>query len=168
MTFPRSTGQIPLFYNPKNTGRPMDPNNKYTSKYLDMPNTPLYPFGFGMSYTTFTYSDLAISQKSFTPTDLVKIQVTVTNTGKYDGEETVQLYVRDLVGSVTRPIKELKGFQKVFLKKGAQKTVTFTLSAKDLRFYDSQLRFKSEPGTFEIWVGGDSNASLNDKITLIE
>lgn len=168
ITFPRSAGQIPLFYNAKNTGRPIDPNNKYTSKYLDAPNTPLYPFGYGLSYTNFNYSDLKVSHKSFTPTDVVKIQVDVTNTGPHAGEEIVQLYVRDLVGSVTRPIRELKGFQKISLKKGERRTVTFELSARDLRFYNAQLRFKYETGDFDIWVGGDSNASLNERITLTE
>ena len=167
-TFPRNVGQIPLFYNPKNTGRPMNPNDKYTSKYLDVPNTPQWPFGFGLSYTTFEYTDLKTDKKEFDRNDVVTISVKLSNTGQYDGEETAQLYVRDLVGSVTRPVRELKGFQKVFLKKGESKILQFKLTAADLRFYDAELRFRAEPGDFDIWAGGNSDATLGTRITLVK
>ncbi len=167
VTFPRSVGQIPLFYNMKNTGRPADPNNKYTSKYLDIPNSPQWPFGFGLSYTTFSYSDLQVDKKEFGYNDVLNIRVKVTNTGQREGEETAQLYVRDLVGSVTRPVRELKGFQKVQLKPGESKVVAFRLSADDLRFYNADLLFRAEPGAFDLWVGGDSNATLGTRVTLM-
>ena len=165
-TFPRSTGQIPLHYNMRNTGRPMDPNNKYTSKYLDMPNTPLYPFGYGLSYSTFAYSGLQTDRKTFSMGESVNIRVTVANKGPYDGEEVVQLYVRDRVGSITRPLRELKGFQKVLLKNGENKTLTFTLHSDDLRFYHNDLQFRAEPGFFDLFVGGSSDASLSTAIEL--
>lgn len=166
ITFPRNVGQIPLFYNPKNTGRPMNPNDKYTSKYLDVPNTPQWPFGFGLSYTTFEYSDLKTDKKEFDRNETVTISVKIANTGQYDGEETAQLYVRDLVGSVTRPVRELKGFQKVFLKKGESKVIQFKLRADDLRFYNADLQFRAEPGDFDLWVGGHSDATLGTRIVL--
>ncbi|MBX2926418.1 MAG: beta-glucosidase BglX [Saprospiraceae bacterium] len=166
VTFPRNVGQIPLFYNPKNTGRPMNPNDKYTSKYLDAPNTPQWPFGFGLSYTTFEYSDLKTDKKEFDRNETVTISVKVANTGQYDGEETAQLYVRDLVGSVTRPVRELKGFQKVFLKKGESKVIQFKLRADDLRFYNADLQFRAEPGDFDLWVGSHSDATLGTRIVL--
>lgn len=166
VTFPRSAGQIPLFYNMKNTGRPADPNNKYTSKYLDIPNSPQWPFGFGLSYTTFSYNDLQVDKKEFGYHDALTIRVKVTNTGAREGEETAQLYVRDLVGSVTRPVRELKGFQKVQLKPGESKVITFKLSADDLRFYNADLLFRAEPGEFDLWVGGDSNATLGTRVAL--
>jgi beta-glucosidase len=164
VTFPRSVGQIPLHYNMKNTGRPMDPNNKYTSKYLDMANTPQYPFGFGLSYTSFSYLELKADKSVFGMDDVVNVSVKVSNTGDYDGEETVQLYIRDLVGTVTRPVKELKGFKKVWLRKGTQAEVRFSISSKDLRFYNEKLQYRAEPGTFEVWVGGSSDT--DQKISL--
>lgn len=166
VTFPRSVGQVPIFYNTRTTGRPMNPNDKYTSKYIDMPNTPQFPFGYGLSYTTFEYKNLQTDRKEFTANSPLKISVTVSNTGNRDGEEVVQLYVRDLVGSVTRPLKELKGFQKIMLKKGESRTVTFTLSADDLRFYDRNMAFRAEPGAFDIWVGGHSDATLTTRVQL--
>jgi beta-glucosidase len=156
MTFPRTVGQIPLYYAAKNTGRPMDPNNKYTSKYLDVPNTPLYPFGFGLSYSDFTYSDVTIDKTTMRPIDKLNVQVTVSNNSEYDGEETVQLYIRDMVASITRPVKELRGFSKVFLKKGESKQVNFTLGIEDLKFYDKDLNWIFEPGDFKVFVGGNS------------
>jgi beta-glucosidase len=137
MTFPRNTGQIPIYYNAKNTGRPMDPNNKYSTKYLDVPNTPLFPFGFGLSYTTFAYGDIKLSSATLRPGQTLTASVTVTNNGKYDGTETVQLYLRDLVGSISRPLKELKGFQKVFLKTGESTTVSFKITVDDLKFFNA-------------------------------
>jgi beta-glucosidase len=150
----------------KNTGRPMHPQNKYTSKYLDVPNTPLYPFGYGLSYTQFMYSPVEISSNEFTMTDGVTISVNVKNTGARAGEEVVQLYVRDLVGSVTRPVKELKGFQKIFLEAGASKKVEFRLTSDDLRFYNAQMRFRAEPGDFDVFVGGNSDVTESVRITL--
>jgi len=159
MTFPRNVGQIPIYYNHKNTGRPVDPTNpgeKYRSRYLDITNEPLYPFGFGLSYTTFTYSGLTLDKTSFSVPGSIKISVNITNSGRVDGTEVAQLYIRDLVGSITRPVKELKGFQKVFLKAGENKTITFTLSADDLAFYNDKLEHKAEPGDFKVFVGTNS------------
>ncbi|WP_295116994.1 beta-glucosidase BglX [uncultured Chitinophaga sp.] len=156
MTFPRNEGQIPIYYNSKHTGRPIDPNNKYSSKYLDAPNTPLYPFGYGLSYTQFSYSNLRVSRAQMAANGSLEVSVTVTNTGKYDGEEVVQLYVQDLVGSVTRPVKELKGFKKIFLPKGANQIVSFRIAAADLKFYNSDLKFINEPGACKVFVGSNS------------
>jgi len=156
MTFPRSVGQVPIFYNYKNTGRPYDPNSKWNSRYIDEPNTPQWPFGYGLSYTTFGYESPTATKSASNTGNLVDIAVKVTNTGKVAGEEVVQLYVRDLVGSVTRPIKELKGFQKILLQPGETRTVTFTLKAHDLSFYRKDMTFGMEPGEFEIMTGGDS------------
>lgn len=156
VTFPKSVGQIPIFYSMKNTGRPMDPNNKYTSKYLDESNEPLYPFGYGLSYSTFTYGDVAIDKTSISPKDNLTVTCKVTNSGKYAGDEVVQLYVRDLVGSVTRPVKELKNFQKITLQPGESKDITFTLTNNDLSFYRRDMTFGSEPGKFQVFVGGNS------------
>lgn len=167
-TFPRSVGQIPLYYNAKNTGRPFDANNKYTSKYLDIPNTPLYPFGYGLSYTTFEYSDLKLDKPVFNFSDSLKVSVTLKNTGARDGEEIVQLYTHDLVGSVTRPVRELKGFQKIALKAGEIKTVTFTLRADDLAFTNSQLVYQAEPGKFEVFAGPNSASGLKAEFELVK
>ncbi len=156
MTFPRSVGQVPVFYNERSTGRPYDPNSKWTSKYIDMPNAPLYPFGFGLSYTTFSYGEPKADKTVFKMGQNLQISVNVTNTGSRAGEEVVQLYVRDLVGSVTRPVKELKGFQKIMLKAGESRVLTFTLTEHDLSFYRRDMTFGVEPGEFEIMVGGNS------------
>ena len=156
MTFPRNVGQIPIYYNSKNTGRPMDPNNKYSTKYLDVPNTPLYPFGYGLSYTTFRYDDIKLSTTTVRSGQPITASVTVTNTGKYDGTETVQLYIRDLVGSVSRPVKELKGFRKVTLKAGESSTVSFRITVDDLKFYNWDLKYIAEPGDFKVFIGGNS------------
>ena len=156
VTFPRSVGQIPLYYSMKNTGRPMDPNNKYTSKYLDESNEPLYPFGYGLSYTTFSYGDVSVSKSEITDKEELSISCAVTNTGALPGEEVIQLYVRDLVGSVTRPLKELKAFQKTMIQPGESKTITFKLTAKDLSFYKRDMTFGAEPGKFVVFVGGNS------------
>jgi beta-glucosidase len=159
MSFPRSVGQIPLYYNYKTTGRPEneeDKFEKFRSVYLDVPNSPLYPFGYGLSYTTFNYSDVSLSSSKLQSNETLKASVTLTNTGKYDGAEIVQLYIRDLVGSITRPIKELKGFQKVMLKVGESKTVTFDITTEDLKFYNNDLKYDWESGDFEIKIGGNS------------
>ena len=149
MTFPKNVGQIPLFYNHKNTGRPLAAGNwfeKFRSNYLDVDNEPLYPFGYGLSYTTFQYSDIALSTPVMGQNGSTTAVVTVTNTGKRDGAEVVQLYIRDLVGSITRPVRELKGFEKVFLKAGESKTVSFKITPELLRFYDYDLNHVAEPG----------------------
>jgi len=158
-TFPKSVGQIPLFYNHKNTGRPLPQGawfQKFRSNYLDVDNEPLYPFGYGLSYTTFSYSDITLDKSSMNINGEITATVTVTNTGKYDGSEVVQLYIRDLIGSVTRPVKELKGFEKIFLKAGESKQVSFKLTADMLKFYNYNLDFVCEPGDFEVMIGGDS------------
>lgn len=166
MTFPRSVGQVPLFYCEKNTGRPFDANNKYTSKYMDMANTPQYPFGFGLSYTTFSYENLSVDKPMFGFNDKITVSFTLKNTGNRDGEEIVQLYVRDLVGSITRPLKELKRFQKVLLKAGESKVISFTLTTDDLAFYHPNLEKKAEAGDFDIMVGGSSDAVKTVRVTL--
>lgn len=162
-TFPQNVGQIPLYYNHKNTGRPLAEGKwfqKFCSNYLDVSNDPLYPFGFGLSYTTFDYKNLKLSDSNLNADGKLIVSVEVTNSGNYDGAEVVQLYIRDLVGSVTRPVKELKGFQKIFLKKGETRNVEFTLTEKDLRFYNNDLKFVSEPGDFKVFVGTSSANTL--------
>ncbi|HRH34222.1 MAG TPA: fibronectin type III-like domain-contianing protein, partial [Catalimonadaceae bacterium] len=158
MTFPYDVGQIPVYYNRFKTGRPFegatDPNWK--SRYRDMPNDPLFPFGFGLSYTRFDFSDFKLSSPTTTRGGSVTASVTVTNSGKFEGEEVVQLYIRDLVASSIRPVKELKGFEKISLKPGESKTVQFTLSDKDLSFFDNDGNPVLEPGIFHIFVGPDS------------
>lgn len=166
MTFPRSVGQVPLFYCQKNTGRPFDANNKYSSKYMDIANTPQYPFGFGLSYTTFAYENMGINRTVFGFNDKLEVSVVVKNTGERDGEEVVQLYVRDLVGSITRPLKELKGFKKIFLKRGETQTVSFTLTSDDLAFYHPNLEKKAEAGEFDIMIGGSSETVKSLRVTL--
>jgi beta-glucosidase len=159
MTFPRNVGQIPIYYAHRNTGRPQDGDEfqKFKSNYLDSPNSPLFPFGFGLSYTTFEYSDISLSKTTISADETLEATVTVTNTGGYDGEEVVQLYIRDVVASITRPVKELKGFQKIFLKAGESKEVRFTLSEEDLKFYNYDLDFVAEPGEFIVFIGGNSD-----------
>ena len=159
MTFPKNVGQIPLFYNHKNTGRPLAEGKwfqKFRSNYLDVDNEPLYPFGYGLSYTTFSYSDVTLDQSSMNINGEITATVTVTNTGKRDGAEVVQLYIRDLVGSVTRPVKELKGFEKIFLKAGETRQVSFKITSDMLKFYNYNLDFVCEPGDFEVMIGTDS------------
>ncbi|UYQ95988.1 glycoside hydrolase family 3 C-terminal domain-containing protein [Chitinophaga horti] len=167
MSFPRNVGQVPIYYNNKNTGRPLDLNNKYTTKYLDVPNTPLYPFGYGLSYTTFSYGPLQVGSAQLTGTGTLNVSVTVTNTGNYDGEEVVQLYARDLVGSVTRPVKELIAFKKILLKKGASETVQFQLKAADLAFYHSDLKKRPEAGEYQLFVGGNSRDVQEGRFKLV-
>lgn len=158
-TFPQNVGQVPLYYAHKNTGRPLAEGKwfeKFRSNYLDVSNDPLYPFGFGLSYTTFNYSDVKLSANTLTKGKSITASVTLSNTGKYDGKEVVQLYIRDLVGSITRPVKELKGFQKVNLKAGESKTISFNISENDLKFYNSDLKFVAEPGAFQVFIGTNS------------
>lgn len=169
MTFPKNVGQIPLFYNHKNTGRPLQEGKwfeKFRSSYLDVDNEPLYPFGYGLSYTTFQYSDIALSASAMGQDGSITAAVTVTNTGKRDGAEVVQLYIRDLVGSITRPVKELKGFEKIFLKAGESKTVTFKITPELLRFYDYDLKQVAEPGDFDVMIGEDSRNVRSARLTL--
>lgn len=168
ITFPRSVGQIPIFYSTKNTGRPMNPNDKYTSKYLDIPNTPLYPFGYGLSYTQFKYSGLTLSKSSMNFSDSMQVSVTLTNAGSRDGEEVVQLYTRDWYADVTRPVKELKGFQKVFLKAGESRKITFTISGNDLKFFDAEMRWRNEEGKYTAFVGGNSVDDLSADFQLVK
>ena len=169
MTFPKNVGQIPLFYNHKNTGRPLPEGKwfeKFRSNYLDVDNDPLYPFGYGLSYTNFQYSNITLSAPTMGQDGSVTAMVTVTNTGKYDGAEVVQLYIRDLVGSITRPVKELKGFDKIFLKAGESKTVSFKITPELLRFYDYELNFVAEPGDFDIMIGGSSQSVKTAHLSL--
>lgn len=158
-TFPQNVGQIPLFYNHKNTGRPLQEGRwfeKFRSNYLDVSNEPLYLFGYGLSYTTFDYSDIHLSSTEMSAGGELTATVTVTNTGSRDGAEVVQLYIRDLVGSVTRPVKELKGFEKIFLKAGESHKVSFSITPELLKFYNYDLQFVCEPGDFDVMIGGNS------------
>jgi beta-glucosidase len=159
VTFPQNVGQVPLYYNHKNTGRPLPEEGwyqKYRSNYIDVNNEPLYPFGFGLSYTTFTYGDLVIDRTRLSSEKTITASIEVSNSGNYDGAEVVQLYIRDMVGSITRPVKELKGFRKIFLKAGETKKITFTITPDDLKFYNYDLKYDWEPGEFTIMVGGNS------------
>ncbi|AZA57680.1 beta-glucosidase BglX [Chryseobacterium shandongense] len=158
MTFPRTEGQIPVYYNHYNTGRPAKNNTdrNYVSAYIDLDNDPKFPFGYGLSYTQFKYGDMILSSTNLKGNQTLKISINITNSGNYDGEEVVQLYIRDLFGKVVRPVKELKRFQKVFIKKGESKTVTFNLTPNDLKFYDDELNFDWEGGEFDIMVGTNS------------
>jgi len=169
MTFPQNLGQVPIFYYEKNTGRPIYlSNDKYKSKYLDCPNDPLFPFGFGLSYTTFEYSDITLSTKELQQNGSIKATVTVTNTGKTDGEEVVQCYIRDMVGSVTRPVKELKGFEKIFLKAGESKEVSFTITPDLLAFHRLDMTYGTEPGDFKLFIGGNSRDVKETSFKLID
>ena len=168
-TFPKNVGQIPLYYNHLNTGRPLEAGkwfSKFRSNYLDIDNDPLYPFGYGLSYTTFRYGDLQLSNNSMNERGKITASVTVTNTGNYDADEIVQMYIRDMVGSVARPVKELKGFERIHLKKGESRTVSFDITAKQLKFYNSALNWVCEPGEFEVMVGGNSRDVQTNKFSL--
>jgi len=159
-TFPQNVGQVPLFYNHKNTGRPLRGPwfQKFQSNYLDVSNDPLYPFGYGLSYTNFSYSDMALSTTKAKGNQSVTASVTLTNTGSYEGKEVVQLYIRDVVGSITRPVSELKGFQKISLKPGESTKVSFTITPEDLKFYNYDLKYDWEAGDFEIMIGTNAQA----------
>ncbi|MGJ8592773.1 MAG: beta-glucosidase BglX [Aquaticitalea sp.] len=168
MSFPRHVGQAPLYYNQKNTGRPYSPNHVTFSAYRDVPNTALYPFGYGLSYTTFIYDNLKLSSDKMTTNGQVEITVEVTNSGIRDGEEVVQFYIRDLVGSLVRPIKELKGFEKTLLKAGETKTISFTIDSQTLQFYTANKKWEVEPGKFQVFVGGDSTTENHLMLTVVE
>nr|WP_321222237.1 beta-glucosidase BglX [uncultured Psychroserpens sp.] len=168
VSFPHNVGQEPLYYNQKNTGRPY--NNKHVtfSGYRDAPKTALYPFGFGLSYTTFKYGGLTSDKSIIKSNESLTVTVDVTNTGKVAGEEVVQLYIRDLIGSLTRPIKELKGFQKIMLQPGETKTLSFVIDAQKLEFYTVNRKWEVEPGDFDVWVGGSSQAEQKISFTVTE
>ena len=170
ISFPREEGQIPIYYNHFNTGRPA-PNEtatNYVSAYIDLKNSPKFPFGYGLSYTTFNYSDLQLSKKVMKKNETITVSFTLTNTGKFDGEEVVQLYLKDQVGSVVRPVKELRDFQKVFLKAGASQKITFTIDKEKLAFYNAKLEWAPEPGAFEVQLGASSaDIRLKDNFELL-
>ncbi|HMG14340.1 MAG TPA: beta-glucosidase BglX, partial [Saprospiraceae bacterium] len=156
ISFPRSVGQIPIYYNMKNTGRPFDQNNKYTSKYLDVENTPLYPFGYGLSYTNYEYGKAILDKNKIHIGESVKINIDISNTGKMAGEEIVQLYIHHIQSGTTRPLKELKGFEKIFLEAGTKKNVGFELNSNDFASMTQDLKMICEPGKYEIMVGRNS------------
>ena len=181
VTFPKTSGQIPIYYNKKNTGRPVDPNNWMsiddiplntnqtslgnTSHYLDLGYEPLYHFGYGLTYTQFQYANLALSTKELKMNGKVEITADIQNTGNFEAQEIVQLYVRDKVGSITRPVKELKGFEKIHLKPGELKTVTFEITAEDLQFFNGE-EYLTEPGDFDVWVAPNSIEGLQGTFLL--
>jgi beta-glucosidase len=170
-TFPQNTGQIPLYYNHKNTGRPLPEGqwfSKFRSNYLDVSNDPVYPFGYGLSYTNFSYSDLKLSKTTIKPGEKLEVNVKVKNTGAFDAKEVVQLYIRDLVGTSTRPVKELKDFTKVLIKKGETREITFTLDIEDLKYYNYDLDFVAEPGDFKVFIGGNSRDVLESGFELVD
>jgi beta-glucosidase len=168
MTFPRSVGQIPLYYNHLNTGRPFDPQHpdKYTSRYFDEPNGPLFPFGYGLSYTTFSVSDITLSADSLSGKGTLQASATVRNTGSRDGETVVQMYIQDAVASISRPVKELKNFRKIFLKAGQQQVVGFSIDRNDLAFFNANLQWGAEPGKFNVFIGLDSQDVKSNSFTL--
>ncbi|MBK6933336.1 MAG: fibronectin type III-like domain-contianing protein [Saprospirales bacterium] len=169
VTFPRNTGQIPLYYNHLNTGRPQaNFGQMWTSGYLDVPNTPAYPFGYGLSYTTFGYSGLTLSKTAIGPGETLEVSVTVANTGKVTGQEVAQLYIRDPAADIARPVKELKGFEKIRLAPGERRTLTFKLSAKDLAYWNHEGRFKADSGQFRVFAGGNSVEVLEAEFELKE
>ena len=171
VTFPRNVGQVPIYYNMKNTGRPIpeaNPGEDYKSNYIDSPNSPLFSFGHGLSYTTFEYSDFKLSSETLTRNGSIQASIMVTNSGTKDGHEVVQLYIHDKVGSVTRPVKELKGFEKIFLKKGESKTVSFSISVEDLKFYNNEMVYNVEPGEFEIAIAPSSEFKFKHHFNLID
>ncbi len=169
VTFPKHVGQIPIYYNHKNTGRPYRPDNpRFTSFYNDFTVEPLYPFGYGLSYTTFEYSNLKLSKKQIQKDETLKVSIDIKNTGNCEGAEVVQLYIRDLIGSVTRPVKELKDFRKIYLKPGESKTVEFIITPEKLKFYDINMNYVVEPGDFKIFVGKNSVDVLEESFTVIE
>jgi beta-glucosidase len=168
VTFPRALGQVPLYYNHKNTGRPPIEGIKWNSKYLDVPWTPLYPFGHGLSYTQFRLANLQLSSQRIRPDGRVTVSVEVENTGTRAGDEVVQLYIRDVAASVTRPVRELKGFQRLALQPGERRRVEFVLTSEHLGFYNRDMRFVVEPGQFKVFVGNSSVGGLEAGFEVIE
>lgn len=168
VTFPRSVGQIPIYYNHKNTGRPFAASNKYTSKYLDIDNTPLYPFGYGLSYTKFRIDNLKLSKLEILPTESLKVTAEVRNTGRVAGDEVVQLYIHDVAATVTRPVKELRGFKRISLKPGEVQTVEFTLGRKELEFLGRDLKPVLETGEFQVYVGGSSDSGVQSSFSVVD
>jgi beta-glucosidase len=158
MTFPRSVGQIPIYYAHTNTGRPYveGQSSKFKSDYLDISNAPLYSFGYGLSYTTFSYGDIRLSKTNLLGNEGLTASVSVTNTGSYDGEEVIQLYIQDVVASISRPVKELKNFKKIYLMAGEKKTVKFRIDVNDLKFFNENLKYAAEPGEFRVFIGANS------------
>jgi beta-glucosidase len=170
-SFPYHVGQIPVYYEQMNSGRPYDPNpTGFSSKYRDIPNTPLFAFGYGLSYTNFAYSKLLLSSEKMSMSGSLTVKATITNTGDYSGEEVVQLYIRDVVGNgVARPLLQLKGFEKIMIEKGASKEVSFEIHPKDLAFYRLDKKFAPEPGKFEVFIGTSSNnLTLKSTFELVE
>ncbi len=170
MSFPRNAGQIPIYYNHRSTGRPQEGDEfvKFRSNYLDVPNSPLFPFGYGLSYTTFDYTNLKLNKDVMKPDEEITLSLTVTNTGDLDGEEVVQLYIHDVIRTITQPVKKLKGFEKVFLKAGESKEISFTITVNDLAFYDNDVNFKAEPGEFIAFAGTSSDDLASVSFTLQE
>ncbi len=166
MSFPRTEGQIPVYYNYLNTGRPYTPDVRFTSRYLDCPNSPLYPFGYGLSYTTFKYSSIILDKKSMSRNGTIKATVKISNAGNLDGEEIVQMYISDKVASISRPIKELKGFKKIYIPAGKTIEVSFNITEDLLRFYNADLQKVSEPGDFDLFIGGSSQTDNKTVFTL--
>ena len=170
MTMPKALGQIPIYYNHLNTGRPVPEGvkeyRKYQSNYIDVLNDPLYPFGYGLSYTTFEYGKPRLSGTTMNANGTLTLTVNVKNTGKYDADEVVQLYIRDVAASISRPVKELKGFERISLKAGESRDVNFTIDVDMLKFYNSDLQFVAEPGDFEVMVGGNSRDVQSLKFSL--
>ncbi len=169
ITFPRNEGQIPIYYNYLSTGRPFksDTDNTYVTAYTDLPNSPRYVFGYGLSYTSFQYGAVQLNTNTLSKDQKLQAKITVTNTGKYAGEEVVQLYMQDVVASIVRPVRELKAFEKVLLKPGESREITFTLDARDLSFYNDNLELVAEPGTFHLYIGGNSQATQKASFTLL-
>jgi beta-glucosidase len=168
VTFPRAIGQIPIYYNHKNTGRPPSDSDKFTSKYLDVPVTPRYPFGFGLSYTTFAYRDLRVAMSRLGQRDTLRVSVTVANAGSRDGVTVAQLYVRDEVASVTRPVRELKAFQRVRLAAGESRTIELRVAVRDLAFWGPSRAWVVEPGAFRVYVGPNSAEGLEAGFQVID
>jgi beta-glucosidase len=175
-TWPQNVGQVPLFYNHKNTGRPLNGSwfQKFQSNYLDVSNEPVYPFGYGLNYSSFSYGDLKLSSSSLKGNQTLTASIAITNNGKYDGKEVVQLYIRDLVGTNSRPLKELKGFQKIELKAGESKTVSFNITPNDLKYYfqtntgSNNVIYDWESGDFEIMIGGNSRDVKKGKVNWVK
>ncbi len=166
MSIPRNVGQVPVYYNAKSTGRPFDPFYKYTTKYIDVPNGPLYPFGYGLSYTSFEYGNIELSDTIMGINDTIKVSMSIRNTGNFDGQEIVQLYIRDMVASITRPVKELKAFKKIFLQQGDEETIQFAITVEDLKFINGNLDYIAEPGDFKVLIGPDSQRLKEAGFTL--